>query len=190
MYWPSVVEIAHEQPALAATFLSGLGSIGMGTQTIKPAEKTPAQSLKETLSPGKSDRERSKKSLKNAIESGEDYQEAFKKYQGAESKYIAAKEIWKEIAQDELNDKYGVETKYADNLLRFLFKNKSDERIRIGKEMKYIRDVISQEQADGLRVAYKEQLEKRRSAEKILSQLGGQDFSKKHLKGDWSRYVK
>ena len=79
---------------------------------------------------------------------------------------------------------------FLSYLRTYMFKNKLDERIKVGKEMKYVRDVISQEQADGLRVAYKEQLEKRRAAEKILSQLGGQDFSKKHLKGDWSRYVK
>jgi len=69
MYWPSVVETAKEQPALTAMFLSGLGSIGMSTQTIKPAEKTTAQSLEETLHPGKAEQDQAKSRLKKAIES-------------------------------------------------------------------------------------------------------------------------
>ena len=41
----------------------------MSTQTIKPAEKTTAQSLEETLHPGKAEQDQAKSRLKKAIES-------------------------------------------------------------------------------------------------------------------------
>jgi len=192
LYLSDAKEIWSNHKVPTATALSVMAFFGGGVNTAQKRALTNAQSVAKALNPGDKEQSESKKLLKSAIESGdnESIQKQFKAYRADKTPYAAAKEIWKELAQDKLNDKYGVETKYADNLLRFLFKNKLDERIKVGKEMKYVRDVISQEQADGLRVAYKEQLEKRRAAEKILSQLGGQDFSKKHLKGDWSRYVK